>query len=121
MKQQPSGLKFFHSPVKGTFIGASALSALVFFSSMSVYISNKYDDDYLTMLLNTYSNFYGLTLGLFTPLWIGLTSALLVKFYISTNKSLTEFPTAKIAAILGQVLLYLLITFFGTIGILYIA
>jgi hypothetical protein len=121
MNHRPSGLKFFHSPVKGTFLGAFALSALVFFSSMSVYISNNYEDDYLRMVSNTYSNFDGLALGLFTPLWIGLTSALLVKFCILISDSFAELVVAKISAVLGIVLLYLLITFLGTMGILYIS
>jgi hypothetical protein len=121
VKQQISGLKIFDSPTKGTFVGAFALSALIFFSSISVFISNKYDDDYLRRLLNTYSNFHGLALGLFTPLWLGLTSALLVKFYVLISESLAKLVIAKIAAVLGITLLYLLITFLGTMGILYIS
>jgi hypothetical protein len=112
---------FFSSPFKGTFIGAFAISALIFFSSMSVYISNKYDDDYLRILLNTYSNFHGLALGLFIPLWLGLTSVLLVKFYVLISESLAKWIIAKIAAVFGIILLYLLITFLGTMGILYIS
>jgi hypothetical protein len=119
MEQAKESNNLFSSPIRGTFIGAFVLTALTYFASISVYLMNNYEEDFFRMLRGTYSHFHGLSLGLFTPLLIASTSALLVKFYLWVNKALAGFKVAKYAITFGLFMAYLLITFMGTLGILY--
>lgn len=107
----------FKSSVKGTFVGSFLFSFLGFFLLFFFYIRSNYEDRLIPLLSKTYTETRTLALVLATPLIVATTTSLMV-FTMKKLKNMQNRIT-KYFSLMLIVFLYLFITLFATLGVIY--
>ena len=119
MKPQSSLINIWKSPVKGTFLSATLLTAISAFLAIVFYIDNNYSKSF-TLLKKYYLSLNGITLGVLIPIYVGAMTATLVSISkklinrVSLNNSLRDIVLKLL------VFAYILVIFLGIITILYL-
>jgi hypothetical protein len=113
--------KAFRSPVRGTFIGASTLIALMVFLLTSAYVQNNYDGPNWKITSSLYTNTSGLALSIFTPIVIGITTSFFIKYFILIRKLLVHNKIACYLSFTGLFIAYLGVSFICVSAVLYFA
>lgn len=112
--------KIFSSPVKATFVMSFLTMSAIGFSVdyWGIYKEGRSTFSIFRWSLTTSM---GLSMALFTPLLVSALTSLLVVAWKKSKISLENYNPLKITSRIGFVLLYLGSTFFGFMGIVYIA
>jgi hypothetical protein len=111
----------FKSPVTGTFVGTSVFTALIILLLYSFYVQNNYDDSNVKIVGSLYTSTHGLALSIFTPIVLGLTTSLLIKYFIGIRSLLIQSKILRALSFGGLFLAYFGASFMSVSVVFYFA